>query len=456
MEENLVFALEGHCSVNSQRTGRHLTIESTWDRDISVYQSIELSRLRSLTVFGKWESFLISDKMRILRVLDLEDSTSVTDGDLERMVKLLPRLKFLSLRGCKEVTHLPDSFGGGLKQLQTLDIRHTFIATLPLSITKLHKLQHIRAGTSVSLTPDGDASTTVESLPTQAAIANNLVSRFRLPELCACSSCFQWLSHSAGSRNGGVEAPRGIGKMVALHNISVIDISVANGRAILEELKNLTQLRKLGVSGVNQQNCKQFCFAISGHHPHLKSLSVWLDDRNQTGCLDAISAPPQRLQSLKLYGCVDKLPAWIKLLSNLSKLKLQMEMITQEEVDLLGHLPSLRTLCLYPKDFQYGVLRFNESFRQLMLLEIACNSKLQSIRFEYCDVMNVLEVLKIHCFHVSSLKLLGLNKLNGLKEVSLSGSYDDKVKQHMQTEIQQHPKKVKPDLKVIQVPPPGR
>jgi hypothetical protein len=33
--------------------------------------------------------------------------------------------------------------------------------------------------------------------------------------------------------------------MVALHNISVIDISVANGRAILEELKNLTQLRKL-------------------------------------------------------------------------------------------------------------------------------------------------------------------------------------------------------------------
>jgi hypothetical protein len=245
MEENLVFALEGHCTVNSQRTGRHLTIESTWDRDISVYQSIELSRLRSLTVFGKWESFLISDKMRILRVLDLEDSTSVKDGDLERMVKLLPRLKFLSLRGCKEVTRLPDSFGGGLKQLQTLDIRHTFIATLPLSITKLHKLQHIRAGTSVSLTPDGDASTTVESLPTQAAIANNLVSRFRLPELCACSSCFQWLSHSAGSRNGGVEAPRGIGKMVALHNISVIDISVANGRAILEELKNLTQLRKL-------------------------------------------------------------------------------------------------------------------------------------------------------------------------------------------------------------------
>ncbi|CAL4995261.1 unnamed protein product [Urochloa decumbens] len=466
MEENLVFALEGHCSVNSQRTGRHLTIESTWDRDITVYQSLELSRLRSLTVFGKWESFLISDKMRILRVLDLEDSTSVTDGDLERMVKLLPRLKFLSLRGCQEVTCLPDSFGDGLKQLQTLDIRHTFIVKLPLSINKLHKLQHIRAGTtsvvsSMTLLEDADASSaTVESLPPTPPAANNNLQVFRgfrrLPELCACWC--QWFSHSAGSRNGGIEAPRGIGKMMALQNISAIDISVANGREILQELKNLTQLRKLGVSGLNQQNCKEFCSAISGHHPHLKSLSVWLDNKNQAGCLDDISTPPQRLHNLKLYGCVDKLPAWIKLLPNLSKLKLQVDMITQDEVDLLGHLPRLNTLCLYPKDFQYGELRFSgmQFFRELMLLEIACNSRLQAIRFEHSGVMPSLEVLKMSCYHVSSFMLLGVNALNNLKEVSLSGFYDDKVRQHLQRELQLNTKKVKPDLKVIRSRPHGR
>lgn len=69
MEENLVFELEGHCRMNSQHTGRHLTIGETWDRDRIVYESIDLGRLRSLTVFGMWKPFFVSDKMSVLRVL---------------------------------------------------------------------------------------------------------------------------------------------------------------------------------------------------------------------------------------------------------------------------------------------------------------------------------------------------------------------------------------------------
>jgi len=49
MEDNLVFALEGHCDKNLQRTGRHLAIERSWDRDPNVYESIDFARLRSLT-----------------------------------------------------------------------------------------------------------------------------------------------------------------------------------------------------------------------------------------------------------------------------------------------------------------------------------------------------------------------------------------------------------------------
>lgn len=257
MEENLVFALEGHHSVNSQHTGRHLTIGRTWDRDKNMYQSIDFSRLRSLTVFGKWESFFISDNMKTVRVLDLEDALSVTDGDLRQMVKVLPLLKFLSLRGCKEITRLPYSFGS-LRQLQTLDIKHTSIDVLPICITKLHQLQHIRAGTTVLL--DDDTVITVESLATPSAPeptpdasmssstnrpqAATLVSRPHLPELRPRDR-----KRPSRCRNG-VVAPRGIGRMMTLHNISVIDISAASGRAILEELKNLTQMRKLGVSGV--------------------------------------------------------------------------------------------------------------------------------------------------------------------------------------------------------------
>lgn len=111
MEENLVLRLERGCIVDCQGIARHLVISSDWEGDQSEFEStVDLSRIRSLTVFGESKPFFISNKMKLLRVLDLEGVSGLYDHHLVHMGKLL-HLKYLSLRGCSELYHLPDWLG---------------------------------------------------------------------------------------------------------------------------------------------------------------------------------------------------------------------------------------------------------------------------------------------------------------------------------------------------------
>lgn len=494
MEDNLVFALEGNCSPNSQHAGQHLTIREDWDRDITVFRSMDFSRLRSLTVFGKWMPFFLSSNMSLLRVLDLADTSGILDGVLEQIVKKLPRLKFLSLRGCKEISHLPESFGE-LRQLQTLDVRYTSIVMLPLCVIKLQKLQYIRAGTIISsdeadesvasisttnvdwrstppegsgdmittppetaeevqtLTPPEGSDDMVTALPetTEVQTSTPLSWSCRRP----CSLVSSWLSKWRRHRldNDGVGVPVGIGSMTALHTIGVVNVNIPNGKAILKELKNLTQLRKLGVSGINRRNIQDLCYLISGHN-HLESLSVRLDKDKEGlfACFgDMISQPPKTLKSLKLYGHVNKLPIWIKQLHNLKKLHLELTILVTEDMHALGELPD--EYCLHRlrvKPIQDGELHFSTLgdviFWRLRVLEIDCTSKLLVTFVE--RVIWTTEVLKIHCSGGASLQISGLEHLLGLNEVWLRGSYGDELKQELEEQVSKHENK--PVLKLVQ------
>lgn len=295
MEEDHVFALEGRCSQTTRRTGRHLVIHGSWDRDENVFNRIDFSRLRSLTVFGDcWEPFFTSDKMRVLRVLDLEGVTEgLTDDDIKNMVKRLPRLKFLSLRGCKGISRLPESLGR-LRQLETLDIRNTAISWLPDTIVKMKKLQYVRAGVKGHTSASNNATSWVSS----------------------CLSC-----RPVGDQAVGVEVPCGFDELTNLHTLGVIKATAAG----LIELRKLSQLRKLGVSGINRKNHEELRAVVSGHG-HLESLSVWLDKADKQGFNDRVLDTvdefkrPEKLRRLKLCGHLEELPVWIQDLTKLDNL----------------------------------------------------------------------------------------------------------------------------------------
>nr|UBY07566.1 NBS-LRR disease resistance protein [Dasypyrum villosum] len=416
VEENLVYELSGDCAITTQSRGRHLIILRCWHRDRVVFERADFSRLWSLTVFGKWESFFISKSMKLLRVLDLENTFGVKDADLEKMVKLLHCLKFLSLRGCREVHHLPSSLGD-LRQLQTLDVRHTSIVALPPGITKLYKLQYIRVG----------ANLVSESTPSASSSSC-------LPEMCR-------RPHLAGA-----EAPRGIGKLTELHTLGVINVAAIEGIVILEELKKLTQLRKLGVSGINSKNSSKFLSAISDH-VHLESLSAWLD-KDSEGCLDDINQPLEDLRSLKLYGLGDKLPAAVSLkdLSKLTKLDLGMAALAPSDMQHLARLPKLRILRLHVKQARLQFLTENSggeelvSYEKVKVLEISGSSTGLHVIFG-SKSMQSLEHLKLDCSNWSWYHLSGLDHLSGIKEVLLTGTEDEAFRTDLQNQLRNHPEK---------------
>ncbi|CAN6373044.1 unnamed protein product [Urochloa humidicola] len=413
-----VFKLKGKCHPSTRRTGRHLVIQSCWDRDRIVYDSIDFSRLRSLTVFGKWESFFVSESMKVLRVLDLEDASGVTDEDLEVIVKLLPRLKFLSLRGSGKICHLPSSLGE-LRQLETLDIRETSIVTLPSPITKLKKLQYIRAG----------ATSPAEQIPSRS---------------CTSRSWFPILRRS--HQLVGVNVPAGIDKLTALHTLGVVNAAIAPHKTTPKELKRLTQLRKLGVSGVNKKNCKGVSEAISCR-VHLESLSLWLSKGDQC-CLEDISSPPENLRTLKLYGLVKVVPPWIKDLHKLTKLEL--EMTLSQEVDMIGVLGEIKELtilrlCVKPLHDGDSKLDFcvwlnngieKHCYVRVKILEVACTSKL-NVSFG-SRAMGYLEQLIVRCSGTSALQFFELKNLPKLKEVRLIGSQDAILKEDLLRQLNEH------------------
>ncbi|VAH54981.1 unnamed protein product [Triticum turgidum subsp. durum] len=391
MQDNLVYVIDGGQSLTSQRRERHLSVQH--DKLTQLHMGmIDFSLLRSLTVFVEWDSRLVPCKMVLLQVLDLEDAVELTDDELSSIKwKWLPRLKFLSLRGCQLVSCLPSSLFG-LEHLETLDVKGTSIAELPRGINKLQKLQCLRVGRAIPL-DDGQGISTERSY------------------------------------NYGVVVPLGIvGKLKDLHTIGVVNVGAAGGKAVLKNLRDYTGLRKLGVSGINPGNMRW----LSLPDGKLSSLSVRFegDIEDYSGLLHDVRYN-DHLSSLKLYGPMRKFPAeCIKKFENLRKLTLEMCMLAAKDMKVIRHLHELSVLRLFFNQFQGDKLNF-KLMSPLKVLEVACKSRLH-VTFKK-GWMDELEVLKVDCS--SGTQISDLENLSSINQVCLRGSFDEILEEEVRRQI---------------------
>uniref|UniRef100_J3MUV3 Uncharacterized protein n=1 Tax=Oryza brachyantha TaxID=4533 RepID=J3MUV3_ORYBR len=479
IEENLVLRLEDGCSSNSHGATRHLAISSNWKGDEHEFQSIvDLSRVRSITVFGRWKPFFISEKMRMLRVLDLEDAHGLVEHHLEHIGKLI-HLKYLSLSGYGNILHLPDSLGN-LRQLETLDIRYTTIAILPRTIVKLRKLKYLHAGASGMSSSKSLAERSLRLLRNGSCLCGACCAPCLLEDLdwyepysaggfsrrdaCNYICCVQPHILSMDLDNYYPMLPRGIRKLKGLHTLQ--HVHLAWGNVATREIERLTQLRRLGVTGINKKNGPAFCSAIS-KLGRLESLSVLGSyELGLRGCLEyrgtssTSPSPPENLQSLRLIGQLGKLPQWIGKLQNLMKLRLEETALEDADaaIQVLGALPSLAILRL--QDSFKGGVRPNfrqpeatailfPSLRVLDLYFVGSGSGLiKSVQFGG-GAAPKLEVL-LYLAHFCDIGLLsGLEELPSLKEFMLDNNeiYTDEFVEDVRKQLANHPNTNKPLLK---------
>ncbi|CAL4992230.1 unnamed protein product [Urochloa decumbens] len=432
-EENLVFRLEEGCSLNTHGTIRHLAISSNWKGDQSEFENIiDLSRLRSVSVFGQFMPFYISDKMRLLRVLDLEGTYGLGYHDLDNIGKLL-HLKYLSLRGCYCTLRLPRSLGN-LRQLQTLDIRETQITTLPKTIVNLQKLQCIHAGKKSDYVDKGEKSLLARCLVclevgshlcASCCVPSLLgIPDFKRRDVCTSACCMEIpaLMRDLVEECYGAWVPRGMGKLKGLQTLRVVN--VGRGNSVLQNIKMLTGLRKLGVTGISKKNGVAFCSAISSLS-RLDSLLVRAAGKlGLCGCLDGISSPPVNLRSLKLYGDLETLPEWIKKLQHLVKLKLGGTGLANHDasMEFLGKLPKLEILGLCRLSFQGEELHFHSPQTEIAFgnLRVLILAEIISVKFESGSMPN-LEQLVMTSEIKDKLCVSGLEFLPSMKEVKFIG-----------------------------------
>ncbi|KAL6653558.1 hypothetical protein ACP70R_008482 [Stipagrostis hirtigluma subsp. patula] len=296
-EEDFITVVGSHWSTPTRSNKvRRLSLHSSDPKRAKSVDSMNLSHVRSLTVFGSLDKLHFkSFKTGIVQVLDLAGCTgfkenNVNASDICEMILL----KYLSLRRT-DIKSLPRDIGK-LKYLETLDIRETEIRVLPKSVGQLERINNILGG-------DKRTRKTLK-LPKELK-----------------------------------------GRMKTLRILSGVEI--VEGSTAASDLGYFTGLRKLAIYRIHKSDeiFKDLLSSIqylSGYS--LQTLVIDDESSEFLKTLDSMSSYPTDLRALELSGKLLKLPKWMKNLDDLVKLTLSATALRTDNLLLLSNLSSLFSL----------------------------------------------------------------------------------------------------------------
>ncbi|MBC2899628.1 hypothetical protein CFC21_112447 [Triticum aestivum] len=250
---------------------------------------LDLSHVRS--VYGASVEMPSLEKFRHLRVLHLIHYVRYSEQNLENLVRLF-QLSYLNLRhvGIRE---LPKQIGR-LGCLEVLDLRENPVKELPASIVNLRKLSHL------------------------------------LVEY-------------------GVKCPDGVAKMEALEALKEVGVSIQSLDFVsgLGQLKNLSNLALDSntndtIEAAEERNRAIVSSLCELGTQNLQSLTI----RDGRGLLQVHLCELTLEKLVNFFLAIPQIPKWASSLRNLQKLILEVKGVKQDDICMLGALPSLLILHL--------------------------------------------------------------------------------------------------------------
>ncbi|XP_057471901.1 LOW QUALITY PROTEIN: disease resistance protein RPM1-like [Actinidia eriantha] len=309
----------------------------------------------------------IPSNMQLLKVLHLEGASNLDTFPSEITGLLL--LTYLCLSHTR-IKSIPKALGN-LRDLETLDLKQTFVTKIPKKITKLAKLRHL------------------------------LVHYYNLS------------GYESFDTVKGFEISKKISRLTNLQKLSFVKAN----KHLISNLGHLTQLRKLGIIDLSEAEGPILCNAIQVLQ-NLQSLNVTSLHKEEYLNLQEINNPPPLLQRLCLKGRLQKMPRWISKLHDLVRIRLKWSRLTHDPIPILQDLPNLLELQLL--DAYTGTqLNFDAGkFQKLKILEFEQLEELEMVMLKSGSMPGLQKLTIRGCDNLKRVPI-GIENLTHLKELDL-------------------------------------